>query len=137
KAAPIIREAVGPELAPAFLGTIAGSNIAKMHLLDESQKRVVATQYTRALSRMWIFFTCIAGLGLIFSLFVKKRELSKKHEVTKWDEGTETGLAAQEQARQDRLAAAKEKKASKARRGERKDGGNPAVEEGSPGSESV
>lgn len=129
--APKIIDAVGPELAPAFLGTIAGTNIEKMHLLTEKQKQVVAEEYTHALSRMWIFYTCISAVGIVFSLFIKRRELSKKHEVTK------TGLAVQEQARQERLAEKKEKKSNKAKEEECKNRAAPAGQEGSQGSESA
>ncbi|KMU80223.1 hypothetical protein CISG_08329 [Coccidioides immitis RMSCC 3703] len=108
QSAPKIRAALGPELAPAFLGTIAGTNIEKTHLLTEEQKRVVFGEYTHALSRLWIFYTCVAALGCLFSLGIKKTELSKKHEVTR------TGLAEQERARQERLEAQREKKRLKA-----------------------
>lgn len=107
KSAPIFYETLGPELAPSFLGTIAGSNIAKMPLLTEAQKQVVIGEYTRALSQMWILYTCIAGVGIVFSFFIKKRELSKTHEAAK------TGLEAQEEARRERLAAKEAKKLSK------------------------
>lgn len=103
-----IREALGPELAPAFLGTIAGSNIQKMHLLNEEQKRVVFEEYTHALSRLWIFYMCVAALGVLFSMGIKKTELSRTHEVRR------TGLAEQERARQERLGERKEKKRLKA-----------------------
>lgn len=111
KSAPLFYEVLGPELAPAFLGTIAGSNIAMMPQLTVEQRQVVVGEYTYALSRMWIFYTCIAGVGIVFSVFIKKKELSKEHEVTR------TGLEAQEQARQERLAA-REKKANGGRRDE-------------------
>ncbi|KAL1958915.1 hypothetical protein VTO42DRAFT_3468 [Malbranchea cinnamomea] len=107
KAAPTLYETLGPELAPSFLETIAGSNIAKMPLLTDQQREVVIHVYMHSLSRMWIFYTCIAGIGILLSLFVKKRELSKHHELTK------TGLAAQEQARLERLAEEKERKSGK------------------------
>ena len=99
KSAPLFYEVLGQDVAPSFLGTIAGSNIAMMPKLTAEQKRVVVGAYTRALSRMWIFYTCVAIVGVVFSAFIKKRELSKTHEVTR------TGLEAQEQARRERLAA--------------------------------
>lgn len=109
KSAPLFYNVLGPDLAPAFLGTIAGSNIALMPKLTAEQRQVVVDEYTHALSRMWIFYTCIAAVGIVFSMFIKKKELSKEHEVTK------TGLEAQEQARRERLAA-REKRANGSRR---------------------
>ncbi|KAI1912319.1 hypothetical protein LOZ61_003324 [Ophidiomyces ophidiicola] len=105
-----IREALGPELAPAFLGTIAGSNIESLHLLNDAQKHVVFVEYTHALSRLWVFYTVVGVLGCLFSLGIKKKELSQKHEVTK------TGLAEQERARKERIAEEQEKKRQKAQR---------------------
>ncbi|WEW59953.1 hypothetical protein PRK78_005435 [Emydomyces testavorans] len=121
KSAPKIRAALGPELAPAFLGTIAGSNIGKSHLLNEEQKRVVFGEYTHALSRLWIFYTCVGVLGCLFSMGIKKTELSKKHEITK------TGLVEQERARKERLEARREKRRLKAEKGG--DGGGRKEEE--------
>ncbi|EEP82761.1 predicted protein [Uncinocarpus reesii 1704] len=123
QSAPKIRAALGPELAPAFLGTIAGSNIENLHRLNDEQKRVVFTEYTHTLSRLWIFYTSVAVLGCLFSLGIKKTELSRQHEVTK------TGLAEQERARRERLEEQKEKKRLKA---ERSNGGNGNGEETKP-----
>ena len=60
-----------------------------------------------SLREMWIFFICIAAVGLVVSLFIKKKTLSKKHEVTK------TGLAVEEQNRMERKHEAESKRASK------------------------
>lgn len=116
KSAPRLIAALGPELASSFLGTIAGENIQKMHTLTEAQKNIVKEEYTHALSRLWIFYTCVGAVGCIASMFVKHGALNKKHEMTK------TGLAAQEDARKERLAEEKERKANKAKERAAKNG---------------
>ena len=56
---------------------------------------------------MWIFYVCIAALGLAVSLAIGKQTLSKSHEVQK------TGLAEQEKARQERKSEDRFKRESK------------------------
>lgn len=63
--------------------------------------------YNVAFSRLWIFYTVIGALGCVFSFFIQKKELSRDHEVTK------TGLEAQEDARQARITAKRERKEKK------------------------
>ncbi|KAJ6157735.1 Efflux pump dotC [Penicillium chermesinum] len=63
-----------------------------------STSKVVLDAFTFALSRMWIFYTAVAGVGLVLSCFVRARVLSKTHTIQK------TGLAEQERARQELIA---------------------------------
>ncbi|PGH23854.1 hypothetical protein AJ80_02102 [Polytolypa hystricis UAMH7299] len=100
-------DAVGPELAPRFGEAFAGADTQLMDSLTEAQRLAVREVFTHALSRGWIFYLCIAAVGCFFSMFIRKIELSKEHEVVK------TGLEQQERGRQERLAAQKEKKRNK------------------------
>lgn len=86
--------AVGPETASIISASFAGSSKA-LKGLNPSQRSTVLSAYTYALSRMWIFYTAMAGLGLILAFFIRRRELSREHTVQK------TGLAEQERARQE------------------------------------
>jgi hypothetical protein len=54
--------------------------------------------------------TVVAGLGMLSSFMIKRKELSKEHEIVK------TGLDIQEQARRERLQEEKEKKQQKVRK---------------------
>ncbi|GES57546.1 MFS drug transporter [Aspergillus terreus] len=96
---PRITAALGLDNAHAIASGFAGSQSDLIRSLPADQRAVILEAYTFALSRMWIFYTAIAGFGFILTLFVRHIELSKSHTVTK------TGLQEQERARQEILAA--------------------------------
>ncbi|KAJ5111331.1 Efflux pump dotC [Penicillium argentinense] len=89
--------AIGEERAAEISSSFAGASKSLIQSLDQSQRDVVLGAFTHALSRMWIFYTAVAGLGFILSCFIVPRELSKSHTIQK------TGLDVQEKARQERL----------------------------------
>jgi hypothetical protein len=89
--------AIGEGRAAEISSSFAGASKSLIQSLDQSQRDVVLGAFTHALSRMWIFYTAVAGLGLILSCFIVPRELSKSHTIQK------TGLDVQEKARQERL----------------------------------
>ena len=70
--------------------------------------------YGESLQALWIFYTCMAFLGLGVSLLIGRRTLSKEHEVTK------TGLDEQRDMRKERaeerkrISAGKDLEAGKA-----------------------
>ncbi|KAE8134198.1 major facilitator superfamily domain-containing protein [Aspergillus pseudotamarii] len=96
---PKISTAIGPEKATALASSFSGSQGDLIRALPGAQKNVVLKSYTFTLSRMWIFYTAIIGFGLLVSLLIRPVVLSKAHTFTK------TGLAEQERARQEILAA--------------------------------
>lgn len=53
---------------------------------------------------LWIFYTAFAALGIVISLFIKGKELSKEKNTAK------TGLEEQERVRLEEKAARKDKK---------------------------
>lgn len=83
-------------IAQELGGGSAGANTAIVSALPPAQRAVAVEAYTQSLQTMWIFYTCIAAFGIAASLCIGKNTLSKTHETTK------TGLAAQEEARQER-----------------------------------
>ncbi|KAJ5884917.1 Major facilitator superfamily domain general substrate transporter [Penicillium taxi] len=89
--------AIGPKLTAEISSSFAGSSKSLIQGLTHSQRTVVLDAFTKSLDRMWIFYTCMAAVGFIFSLFIRPRELTTTHTVQK------TGLAEQERARQERL----------------------------------
>ncbi|KAJ5929975.1 Efflux pump dotC [Penicillium verhagenii] len=89
--------AVGAEKAATISGSFAGSSKSLIEGLTESQRVVVLDAFTFALSRMWILYTCVAGVGFCLSLFIRPKVLSKSHTIQK------TGLDQQERNRQDLL----------------------------------
>lgn len=89
--------AIGPENTKKLSASFAGSSKPLIESLNSQQRQVVLGAFTHALSRMWIFYTAVAGVGFILSLLIRPRELSRSHTIQK------TGLAEQERARQELL----------------------------------
>ena len=94
---------IGHELG----GGGAGAAAAVVKALPEPGRHAVRAIYVASLREMWIFYVCIAAIGLVVSLFIKKTTLTKTHEVRK------TGLAAEEANRLERKQEEESKRASK------------------------
>jgi uncharacterized membrane protein len=75
--------ALGPEVAGKLTGGGAGANTELIDGLPPAQKHIAQTAFAQSLHPMWIMYVCFAALGLVISLFIKKKELSKKHTETK------------------------------------------------------
>ncbi|KAJ5520149.1 Major facilitator superfamily domain general substrate transporter [Penicillium fimorum] len=89
--------AVGPKTAAIVSSSFGGASKSLVQSLTPSQRTVILGAYTHSLSRMWIFYTCVACTGFILALLIRPRELTRHHTVQK------TGLAEQERARQERI----------------------------------
>ncbi|KAJ5797658.1 Efflux pump dotC [Penicillium pulvis] len=87
--------AVGAEKAATISSSFSGSSKSLIESLTDSQREVVLEAFTFALSRMWILYTCVGGIGFFLSLLIRPKVLSKSHTVQK------TGLDQQERNRQD------------------------------------
>lgn len=98
-----------PSVRAELGGGSAGANTALVHNLPPSQRDVATLAYTQSLRSMWIFYTCVAVVGLAASFAIGKQQLSKTHQVTK------TGLDAQEQARVERVGEEKVRREEKRR----------------------
>ena len=96
-------QAIGSQLGGGGAG--AATTIVKG--LPEPGRQTVREAYVASLREMWIFYVCIAAVGLIVSFFITKTKLSRSHEVTK------TGLAEEERNRAERKQEADSKRASK------------------------
>jgi hypothetical protein len=93
-----LREALGPQTAARIAHSFSGSQKDLITSLPTPQRKAVLQAYTYTLDHMWIFYTCMAAIGLILGFFLRPVTLSKTHTVAK------TGLAEQERARQEILA---------------------------------
>lgn len=91
-----LRAVLDPGLAAALADGGAGAGTAIVGKLPSAEKVVATRVYTDSLQIMWIFYVCIAAVGLAASLLIQKQTLSRQHEVQK------TGLAEQEKARKER-----------------------------------
>lgn len=102
-----ITAAVGPEKAQTLQNAFSENNHDLIRSLPAAQKDVVLGVFTFSLSRIWIFYTAMAGIGMLTCIFIRPVELSKTHTVAK------TGLEEQERARKEILEAQARDKAAK------------------------
>ncbi|QQK48165.1 MFS drug transporter, putative [Penicillium digitatum] len=86
---------LGAETAATVVASFGGTSKSLVSRLTPSQRKVVLGAYTHALNRMWIFYTCMACLGFVLAIFIRRRELTRNHTIQK------TGLAEQERVRQE------------------------------------
>lgn len=94
-----LEAAIGPALTEQISSSFAASSKDLIKSLTESQRKVVLEAFTFSLSRMWIMYTAVAGVGFFISLLIRPKELTKDHKIQK------TGLAEQERARQELIGA--------------------------------
>jgi hypothetical protein len=90
-----------PSLVDELSGGAVGGARGIVNALPDAQKSVVRIVYTESLKTLWIFYVCIAFLGLATCFLLKKKVLSKTHNERK------TGLATEQQEKQMDLAAKK------------------------------
>jgi hypothetical protein len=86
-----LKEKLGEMIALKLSGKEAAANVLSLNALDAAQKSIARDAYATSLRKMWILFTCTAACGLIVSLFVSKKVLSKVHEEAKT--GLDRGVA--------------------------------------------
>lgn len=79
--------AIGADRASDFTANGAAANVGLIKTLPSDERQVVKTAYWHAIQKMFIMYACFSGLGLILSLFLKQKVLSKQHTEHK------TGLA--------------------------------------------
>lgn len=99
-----LRMSLGESIANELGGGGAGASTGIVKTLPAGEKAVAERAYTDSLKIVWLFFVCIAAIGVAVSLTISKQTLNKQHEVQK------TGLAEQEKDRQERKTRHKAKK---------------------------
>lgn len=95
---------LGSELADKLSGGSAGASVDLVAQLPPQQKEIARLAFWGSLRIMWIVYVAFAALGLGFSMFIGSQELSKHHAVAK------TGLAHEEEKRQEELERRRVKK---------------------------
>ena len=90
-----------PALVDELSGGAVGGDRDIVNALPDAQKSVVRVVYTESLKTLWIFYVCIAFLGLVTCFLLKKKVLSKTHNEHK------TGLVTEQQQKQMDLEARK------------------------------
>ncbi|KAK5112487.1 hypothetical protein LTR62_004244 [Meristemomyces frigidus] len=94
---------LGPQLAKTLGGGNAGANTQIINQLPQAQKVIVRQYFATSLQPMWIMYTCIAALGVVCALFIKRKTLTKQHEETK------TGMEAEKENKAQRDAEREER----------------------------
>ena len=83
---PRLRSAgLSPETLKYLSGANAAANVESIFskLSDPTEKFIVKEAFAWSLRNIWILCTCMIFCGLLFSLFIKKKTLSKEHVETK------------------------------------------------------
>ncbi|GAB7341532.1 hypothetical protein MBLNU457_7749t1 [Dothideomycetes sp. NU457] len=102
-----LRAALGDRVANALSGSGAGANVQVIDSLPPAQKNIAQAAFADSLHPMWIMYVCLSGVGLLVSILIKRKTLTKQHEVTK------TGLEAEKANAAEAARLKAEKKAHK------------------------
>lgn len=71
-------------ISNTLTGGLAAANVMVVGtLMDPTQKMAVKEAFAWSLRNMWIFYTCVAALGAVASVFIHRHVLSKEHVETK------------------------------------------------------
>lgn len=123
---PMLRDALGPQVASAFGGGSAGANVGLIQSLPPKEKAVARQAFSDSLSTMWIMYVVFTGVGLAVSFLITRNVLNKQHEETK------TGLEEEKKKREERQAERAEKKRKRAGNGDIPSNGEATVESAPP-----
>lgn len=104
---PQLEAVVGSATAAQLANSFSGGDKSLIESLPANQQAAVKSAFTLSLSRAWIFYTALGGVGFVISFFLRRIELNRSHAIAK------TGLEEQEKARQEMLAAKKAAKEAK------------------------
>ncbi|TKA22901.1 hypothetical protein B0A50_07840 [Salinomyces thailandicus] len=102
-----LTRALGPQLAEQLGGGSAGANTQVIDSLPPDQRLIVREDFAQSLMPMWIMYTCVAAVGIISTLGVRRKVLSKEHKETK------TGLEAEKEHASEQRAEDEAKRESK------------------------
>lgn len=78
----LVEAGVTPSIVELLSGKNAGANVMLGHTLPPAQKLAVKEAFAWSIRNMFIMFTALGALGIIASIFVPKRKLSKEHRET-------------------------------------------------------
>lgn len=98
-----IRAALPSDTAEKIINGATSRALDIIPTLPDDQRRVVTSAYNESLRDEWIFYTALAGVAIILSVFISKQVLSREHKIHK------TGLETQEASRLEELEKKKQK----------------------------
>lgn len=72
------------DVAQLFAGGAAAANVESVNLItDTIQKQAVRKVFAWSMRNLWIFYTALAALSIVASVFIERQHLSKVHVETK------------------------------------------------------
>ncbi|KAL4913827.1 major facilitator superfamily domain-containing protein [Aspergillus aurantiobrunneus] len=82
---PLLRDAgLSSRLQEDFTGAEAAANVlAVKDVADPLQRQAVKQAFAWSIRNIWILYTALAAVGLVASVFITKKQLSKEHVETK------------------------------------------------------
>ena len=93
-----LRQVLGPQLAQTLGAGNIGANVGVIDGLPANQKEVVRMDFANSLQPMWIMYTCFAAVGLLCTIFVRRKVLTREHVETKTGLEAEKANAAENKA---------------------------------------
>lgn len=102
-----LARALPPQVAAQLASSSFGSATAIIGELNDAQKHALNVAYTESLRSIWIFYTAVSAFGILVSLGIRKKELSREKKEVK------TGLAEQERVRLEEKEEERERRAAK------------------------
>lgn len=99
-----LESVLGPALARELTSSSFAATTDQVRKMTGPDRHAVNVAYTSSLQKMWIFYTAISAFGILVSLFITKKELSREHEKAR------TGIEEQERVRQLEDAARRERR---------------------------
>jgi hypothetical protein len=106
KTASLVPE-LGRSTAELLTSSSFGATTEIIKKLPGPAKHAVDIAYTDSLQKMWIFYTAFSAFGILISLFITKKELSRSHEKAR------TGIEEQERVRLEEKEADRERRRSR------------------------
>ena len=99
--------ALGPQTAQSLAGFSAGATTQVVDRLPPEPREVARKAFAQSLHYLWIMYLCFSIAGLLCSVMIGKKKLTRQHEQTK------TGLEMEKEKREERLRLGEEKRQRK------------------------
>ncbi|OCL14028.1 MFS general substrate transporter [Glonium stellatum] len=80
---PQLIQKIGPSAASILSGSSAGASVGIVASLPPPEARIARHAYWESMRNMWILYAAVGAAGIIMSIFVTEKSLSKHHEETR------------------------------------------------------
>lgn len=80
---PELLRSLGPETADRLSGENASASVVFINKLSGEEAMIARRAYLKALQAMYIMYVAVSGVGVLTSLMIRQKKLSKQHTVHK------------------------------------------------------